>query len=89
MMNYDDLIAAIAERSGLHSDIVKKVLFHLPDALLQMGVGGSVRTPLGVFRMIFTEARESVLPDRETETLIPAKITVKLKPGNRLKIVKD
>lgn len=88
-MSYDELIADIAERSGLHSDIVKKVLFHFPDALLMIGIDQSVRTPLGVFRMTYTEARESVLPDRKTKTTIPAKITVKLKPGQRLKIIKD
>ena len=84
-MNYEDLIADVAQRTGLHSDYVRRVLFHLPDALMTMQVGDDVRTPMGVFRMAESKARTIVLPDQTTTAQVPAKTVVKLRSGSRMK----
>ena len=85
-MTYDQLIADVAERTGLHTEVVRRVLFHLPDSLIQMDVGDVVRTPLGVFRMTQTEQRKILLPDQESIANVPSKTTVKLRSGSRLKL---
>ena len=85
-MTYDQLIADVAKRTGLHTEVVRRVLFHLPDALIQMDVGDVVRTPLGVFRMTQTEQRKILLPDQESIANVPSKTTVKLRSGSRLKL---
>ena len=84
-MSYDELVDDIAKRAGLSSDIVKKVLFHLPDALLQLGLGNKVRTPLGIFRMVKHQGRKVMLPDQSREAVVPDKVMVKLRPGSRIK----
>jgi nucleoid DNA-binding protein len=88
-MNYEKLLADVAKRAGLHTEVVRRVLFHLPDSLLQMEVGDDIRTPLGVFRMTQSKARQITLPDQETVATVPAKTIVKLKSGSRLKIEDD
>lgn len=88
-MSYDDLVADIAARAGLSTDIVKKVLFHLPDALLQLGLGNSVRTPLGIFRMMKHKGRKVMLPDQVREATVPDRVVVKLRPGSRIKFSVD
>ena len=85
-MNYDKLVADISVRSGQSRDSVREVLFHFPDALLLLGVGDDVRTPLGVFRMTKSPERNLTLPDGETVSRVPSKVQVKLRPGVRLKI---
>jgi len=85
-MTYDQLIADVAKRTGLHTEVVRRVLFHLPDSLIQMDVGDVVRTPLGVFRMTQTEQRKILLPDQESIANVPSKTTVKLRSGSRLKL---
>jgi len=76
----------VAKRTGLHTEVVRRVLFHLPDSLIQMDVGDVVRTPLGVFRMTQTEQRKILLPDQESIANVPSKTTVKLRSGSRLKL---
>ena len=83
-MSYDELITRLAIRSGVHSELVRKVLVHLPDTLLDLGIGDKVYTPLGVFRKIVRKARPIVLPDGKTEALVGRKVLVRLKPGTRL-----
>ena len=85
-MTYDQLIADVARRTGLHTEVVRRVLFHLPDTLLQLDVGEVVRTPLGVFRMTQTKEREILLPNQESTANVPSKVTVKLRSGSRLKL---
>lgn len=84
-MTYEDFVADMAKRTGLNGEDVRKVLFHLPDALLQMPTGDNVRTPLGVFRKMRTKARPIRLPDGEAAE-VPNKVAVKLRSGTRLKI---
>jgi len=85
-MNYKALIIDVAARSGLHTDIVLRVLYHLPDALTQMEIGDDVRTPLGVFRMTHSPERPIILPDQSSTAVVASKTLVKLKPGGRLRI---
>jgi len=85
-MTYDQLIADVAKRTGLHTEIVRRVLFHLPDSLIQMDVDDVVRTPLGVFRMTQSKQRKILLPDQESIADVPSKTTVKLRSGSRLKL---
>jgi nucleoid DNA-binding protein len=85
-MNYEQLIVDVAKRAGLHTEVVRKVLFHLPDTLLQMEEGDDVRTPLGVFRMTSSKARTITLPDQQSTAVVPAKTVVKLRSGSRLQI---
>jgi len=88
-MNYTQLLADAAKRSGLHTEVVRRVLFHLPDSLVQMDIGDSIRTPLGVFRMTESKSRAITLPDGETEATVPAKVIVKLRSGPRLKVEEE
>lgn len=83
-MTYDDLIADLAERTGIRTDDIKRVLYHLPDALQELAPKEKVWTPLGHFRKVGSEARKVLLPDRKTEVEVPAKTFVKLKPNSRL-----
>lgn len=83
-MTYDALVTRLAHQTGLHSDVVKKVLFHLPDVLRELTLGGAVRTPLGVFRMTQRKARPITLPDGATLAVVTERTVVKLKSGARL-----
>ena len=84
-MTYDDLVDAIASRSGQSTESVREVLTHLPDVLVQLDIGEDVRTPLGVFRKVQTRRRSIMLPDGETKATVPGRVTIKLRPGVRLK----
>ena len=85
-MTYKELVTDIAARSGLHTAVINKTLHYLPEALLQMGIGDDVRTPLGVFRMTHTPERPITLPDQKSTAIVPKKTWVKLKPGNQLQV---
>lgn len=82
-MTYDVLVAEVATRASVSPEIVRAVVFHLPDALLQLAEGDSVRTPLGVFRMLVSQARPIRLPDGSMAQ-VSAKHVVRLRPGVRL-----
>lgn len=83
-MTYDDLVADLARRSGLHSDVVKRVLIRLPEVLQDLPLGDAVRTPLGVFRKHRRESRTVVLPDGVTPATVAEQTVVRLKPGAKL-----
>lgn len=84
-MTYDALVARLAQRTGLHSDVVKKVLWYFPDVLGELAVGGLVLTPLGAFRMTERQPRTTLLPDGKTVVAVSHQRIVKLRPGARLK----
>jgi len=88
-VNYKKLVKDLAQRTGLHSEIIIRVLFYLPDSLLQMREGDKVRTPLGTFKKHRTKERPITMPDRQSTAVVPAKVTVRLKPGTRLRVVDD
>ena len=82
-MTYDDLIIVLTRETGLHSEVVKNVLAHLPEALMTLSLTDTVRTPLGVFRAGHRKARNIQLPNGTISTVIPRKV-VKLTSGTRL-----
>lgn len=84
-MTYDSLVAEIASQTGCTRAKVREVLFYLTEVLLTMPVGDTVRTPLGVFRMMEYRKRGITLPDGDTRAKVPARNVVKLKPGLRMK----
>ncbi len=84
-MTYDELVTRLAHQTGLHSDVVKKVLYRFPDVLRELPVGEDVRTPLGVFRMNERRERPITLPDGTTKAVVAKRAAVKLKAGARLK----
>lgn len=84
-MTYDELVTRLAHQTGLHSDVVKKVLYRLPDVLRELPVGADVRTPLGVFRMNERHERPITLPDGTTKAVVSKRAAVKLRAGARLK----
>ena len=86
-MTYDDLVALLARQTGLHSAVVKRVLVRLPEALLELPIGDTVRTPLGVFRMSRRKPRPILLPDGETTAEVAEQVVVKLKPGSKMHLV--
>lgn len=85
-MTYDELVTRLAHRTGLHSEVVKKVLVYLPDVLRDLPMGDNVRTPLGVFRMTKRKTRPITLPDGTTQALVQGMTVVKLRPGSRLQV---
>lgn len=85
-MTYDELVIRLAHQTNLHSDLVRKVLYRLPDVLMELPVGDDVRTPLGVFRMAERKERPIILPDGETPAVVSRRVTVKLRAGARLQV---
>jgi nucleoid DNA-binding protein len=85
-MTYKQLIADIAEQTGLKKPLVKAVLSAAPEALLQMEEGEHVRTPFGTFRKTRRRPRNIKLPDGPVAS-IDEICVVRLKSGSRLKQV--
>ena len=83
-MTYDDLVTQIALATGLHSDVVKKVLYYFPEVLQGLSVDESVRTPLGVFRMTKRDARPIKLPNGTSHAVVQEKVVVRLKSGAQM-----
>lgn len=84
-MTYKELVVRLARQTGLHSDVVKRVLVRLPEVLMDLPDGDEVRTPLGVFRMTRRKSRPIKCPDGTTQAIVPEVVVVKLKPGVNLR----
>jgi nucleoid DNA-binding protein len=84
-MQYDHLIARIAKLSGYPESIVRDILWALPDALLHLPEGETVRTPLGRFRMVRKAGRAIKLPGSEKKAQMVERLQVRLEPNKRLK----
>ena len=84
-MTYSELAKRIAHQTGLTEEAVKDVLFALPDALIYFEEGKSCRTPLGMFRMTRRKGRRVNLPGTDEMATIEPILTVKLRPGPRLR----
>lgn len=84
-MRSKQLIEAVSEITGFPYDTVSDILFVLPDVLLDMEEGETVSTSLGVFRMFRTSPRTVIIPETDIEVHIPSQMTVKLRPGKRLR----
>ncbi len=86
-MTYKELLTDMGARTGLHTEMIHKVLYHLPDSLLLLEIGETVKTTLGWFHMTESKGRVVILPDgKSTSNLLP-KVVVRLKPGPRLKVL--
>lgn len=83
-MKYDQLVRAISQRTGLASEIVKKILSELPAALSHLEDNEKVRTPLGTFVAWPKEEKKIKLPTGE-EAFRKAETVVRLRPGKALK----
>jgi nucleoid DNA-binding protein len=84
-MTYDEMVAKIADTTGLKKDAVKSVLFAVPDILIGLAEDEMVRTPLGTFRMVKRAAKTVKPPKGKKVMTVPASMTVKLKAAARLK----
>lgn len=84
-MSYDELVTLLARRTGLHSDVVKRVLVYLPEVLQELPPGDDVRTPLGVFRKSQRKARDILLPDGVTRAKVAGQTLIRLRPGSKMK----
>jgi len=84
-MKYDDLVKKVAMLAGCSPETAKDVLFALPDALLTMEEGDSVRTQLGVVRMARRKGRTVMVPGTDQTAEVTEHLEVRLRPGVRLK----
>lgn len=83
-MTYDVLVSKIARLSGLHTDVIKRVLYYMPNALMTLQQNAMVQTPLGTFRMYPRKARSILLPDGETKSVVPGMKVIRFKASSRL-----
>lgn len=87
-MRYDRLVQKVAETTGFAPQCIKDVLNALPQALMDLQPGTSVRTPLGVFKGIYKGERWKKLPDGK-EVRIKPDFSVKLKEHKCMSIQID
>ena len=83
-MKYDDLVKKISQRTGLASEIVKKILSELPEALSHLADNEKVRTPLGTF-VAWPKAQKKILLPTGEEAWRKAETVIRLRPGKALK----
>ena len=81
---YDTLVKRIAKSTGYPKSVIRDILMAVPEALMQLGEGNRVKTPLGVFRMTHRETRDVALPGTDQRAVIDERLIVKLRPGHRL-----
>lgn len=84
-MSYTELVRKIAVFSGCMPETVKDVLDAMPTALASLKEGDQVHTPLGKFEAVRRKGRWVDLPDRSKKAKVFEKITVKLRPNDRMK----
>ncbi len=87
-MKYDELVKRISKRTGLASEIIKKVLSDLPEALSHLEDNEKVRTPLGTFVAWPKAEKEIKLPTGKATTR-KAETVIRLRPGKALKHSRD
>lgn len=83
-MKYDQLVKHISQRTGLASEIIKKVLSELPEALSHLEDNEKVRTPLGTFVAWPKQEKKIKLPTGKEATR-KAETVIRLRPGKALK----
>jgi len=84
-MEYKTLLAKVARRSRQPVEVVRDVLWALPDALITLEEGDHVRTPLGSFRAAVRRSRTYVAPDSDEEVIRGPVILIKMRAGRRLR----
>ena len=82
-MVYLDLVARIADETGVEEEDIRKVLKAFPEILMECEEGEKTRTPLGVFSIVRRKQKAVRTPDNVWSTA-PERIQAKLKPGKRL-----
>jgi len=85
-MTYNELVEGLAEITDQPVEVVKDILYSLPDVLLDLKEGEKILTPLGVFYMYKTKSRPVTMPNQIDQAMTHATYMVKLKPGIRLKL---
>ena len=83
-MEYQALIARLAEITGSNEDTVRSVLGAFPGVIMEGDIGERTRTPLGVFTL--TERKQSkpvMTPTGHWGSAKPM-VLARLKPGKRL-----
>lgn len=82
-MNKTELINAIAEKSGLSKVDSKKALEAFIESVIEeVKTGGKIAlVGFGTFSVTQKAARKGINPRTKAEISIPAKKTVKFKPG--------
>tara|TARA_B100001057_G_scaffold427950_2_gene453018 strand:+ start:17 stop:286 length:270 start_codon:yes stop_codon:yes gene_type:complete len=83
-MKYDELIKKISQRTGLASEIVKKILSEFPIALSHLEDNEKVRTPLGTF-VAWPKGKKKILLPTGEEAYRKAETVIRLRPGKALK----
>jgi hypothetical protein len=84
-MEYQALIARLAEITGSNEDTVRSVLGAFPGVIMEGDIGERTRTPLGVFTL--TERKQSkpvMTPTGHWGSAKPM-VLARLKPGTRLR----
>ena len=84
-MKYKELVRRVSETTGYPAEVVRNVLFAVPDVLVTLEEEEKARTPLGVFRMTKRKARTVTPPKGGAPVEIPAEFVVKMKAGGRMK----
>ncbi len=86
-MNHKELIAKLAERTGLSKPEVEKLLETTVDSVKEQLVQGKAIgiQSFGTFEVRKKEERLSVHPATQLRTLIPPKLVVTFKQSNILK----
>ena len=87
-MKYDELVKKISQRTGLASEIVKKILSELPEALQGLGDNEQVRTPLGTF-VAWPKDKKKIRLPTGVEAYRKAETVIRLRPGKALKRKSD
>lgn len=86
-MDYEHLLGQISKLSGYPKTIVREVLGAVPDGLLALKEEESVRTPLGVFRMVRKKSRKIRLPGSDQMGEVRERLQIRMTAGKRLKIM--
>ncbi len=83
-MKYDQLVRRISQLSGLASEIIKKVLSEVPEALSHLEDNEKIRTPLGTF-VAWPKAEKQIKLPTGKATTRKAETVIRLRPGKALK----
>ena len=82
-MKYKEFVEFMSDATQFPDEVIRTVMDALPDVLVYMQEGESLRTPLGTFTMKERKEKKSKRFGKEWIT-IPTKEFVQLKSGKRL-----
>lgn len=84
-MHYEEFVKHLVTMSEQSEEVVRAVLFSIPDALSLLNEDETLRTPLGTFRVVTRKPRMMAPPNSDQAFPVVAETTVKLKSGLRLR----